>query len=558
MFKNEKGYALVLVLIIMIILFMLGTVLIMVSTTQVREAVKQQERVQAYYLAYSGAKAVAEWVMDPENDEQPSGTSAPMDMGAGSFIVHVVESVNGDTLTITSHGTVDGYTETVVVTLTKTISETNHGNHPAFDYALFSKSGINTPSGAYIDGSIYGEVVNLLSADLYMTGSVVSETDVSYRGNSGTTIEKNIYAPYGEVFVADPGGTATVEGSVNASGNVYVGSSGKVEGDIYSGSNVILKPSSSVVLGSIHALNDVTLGSGSTAVTNVYAGRDVKLLNTNSRVLGNVYAGNNINLDGSTFIDGVSYAGGSTNNHNPDSVNQAYPPLIQPVQPSYSITELVQPPELSSFTHGVDDKILLLNWQQAGPQQVPPGAYNNIVLNWNNTLRLSSGNYYINNFNTNNPSGLKLQLDLSNGPINVYATGNIRYCGQVWVSEDGVSWTQIHDLDQETAVRLAGMVYWETHGNFELSSASGGANNRQWFGTVLAKNNITTASAFRMIGAYATVEGAFSMEANPIIIYAPPTSSAAGGSEGNGSGGENGSNNGVFDWGNPKWSSDEL
>ncbi len=61
MASKENGYALVLVMVVMLVLFMLGTALIGVSTSHVREAVKQQERVQAYYLAYSGANAVAEW-----------------------------------------------------------------------------------------------------------------------------------------------------------------------------------------------------------------------------------------------------------------------------------------------------------------------------------------------------------------------------------------------------------------------------------------------------------------------------------------------------------------
>ncbi len=146
MLKNEKGYALVLVLIIMIIFFMLGTALIAVSTSQVKEAVKQQERVQAYYLAYSGANAVAEWVMS--GNDVPEGESEVVELDTGSFFVDVVE--NGNQLIITSHGTVDGFTETVSVTLSK---ESGNGFLFPPDMALFSNDTINMPNGTII-GSI--------------------------------------------------------------------------------------------------------------------------------------------------------------------------------------------------------------------------------------------------------------------------------------------------------------------------------------------------------------------------------------------------------------------
>ncbi len=553
MIKNERGYALVLVLVVMLALFMLGTALIGVSTSQVKEAVKQQERVQAYYLAYSGANAVVEWVMSGE--DVPEGESETVELDVGSF--YVVVSENNNELTIVSRGTVDGYTEEVKVTLTKVTTETGQpggSSHPAFDYALFSKNQLSTPHNVNIDASIYGQSVNLPSAGSTVSGVIISETFVRIHGNHNNPyIGGNICALDGNVDISYEGGLSTISGDVNASGDVSVGSSGNVNGAIFSGGNVELKPSDAKVFGNVHASNNITLGSGVLSDQSVYAGGNIELLSSNSEIKGDAHAGNNIKMGWNTNIEGSSYAGGSINDHDSESINCSVPPLIEPVSPTFCITHLIQTPDLSSFSHGQDNRVLLENWQESGPQDVLPGYYNNLVLNSNNTVRLSSGNYYFNNFNTSNPSGLKLQLDLSDGPINVYAAGTIMFSGQVWVSEDGDNWTQIHNLDTETAVRLAGMVYWETHSNFDLTSASGGPNNRQWFGTVLAKNNIITASAFRMIGAYATVEGAFSMDANPIIIYAPPTSSAAGGNGSNGSNGDNGNGNGMIEYSDPKW-----
>ena len=149
MIKNERGYALVLVLVVMLALFMLGTALIGVSTSQVKEAVKQQERVQAYYLAYSGALAVKEWVISGE--EVPEGESDPVDLDVGSFEVEVNEV--GNQLTITSRGTVDGFTETVSVTLNRQPGGSNGGLPFPTDMAVFSNTIINMPNG-----TIYGPI----------------------------------------------------------------------------------------------------------------------------------------------------------------------------------------------------------------------------------------------------------------------------------------------------------------------------------------------------------------------------------------------------------------
>jgi hypothetical protein len=147
--KNEKGYALVLVLIIMIIFFMLGTVLIAVSTSQVKEAVKQQERVQAYYLAYSGANAVVEWVIS--GGDVPVGESELVELDVGSFIVEVEE--NSNLLTITSHSTVDGYEERVTVTLTRQSGGSSGFPFPT-DMAVFSNTKINMGGGPIINGPV--------------------------------------------------------------------------------------------------------------------------------------------------------------------------------------------------------------------------------------------------------------------------------------------------------------------------------------------------------------------------------------------------------------------
>ncbi len=57
--KTESGYAMPLVLITIFVLSLLGTTLWHISTTSVKQAVMEENKMQAYYLARSGAEIVA-------------------------------------------------------------------------------------------------------------------------------------------------------------------------------------------------------------------------------------------------------------------------------------------------------------------------------------------------------------------------------------------------------------------------------------------------------------------------------------------------------------------
>ena len=54
------------------------------------------------------------------------------------------------------------------------------------------------------------------------------------------------------------------------------------------------------------------------------------------------------------------------------------------------------------------------------------------------------------------------------------------------------------------------------------------AENCYFLGSILANKNLTTSSSTTLVGAYAVNEGTISMGYGPVVIYAPPTDSAAG------------------------------
>ncbi len=71
---------------------------------------------------------------------------------------------------------------------------------------------------------------------------------------------------------------------------------------------------------------------------------------------------------------------------------------------------------------------------------------------------------------------------------------------------------KMKDADPEIAKRI----YWETHGSFFQGS------NSEWFGTVLAQDNVWFDSDnMRLIGAAASVKGTVSMGHSAEVTYMP-------------------------------------
>lgn len=422
------------------------------------------------------------------------------------------------------------------------IDKSSGGSH-VFNYSLFSPNNpLTLPNSSKIDGSIYSKDIHLTSAGTIIDGNLISETFVKIDGNnSHPEIKGNVCALNGFVEVSGNGGPATVHGDVNASNYVIIGSAGTIKGSLFSGGYVTLKASKAMVQGDLNALGNVTLESGTSVLRHVFTRGNVSLLNSNSRIYGDVHAGGNIYKPNKTYIDGSSWAGGTVNQRNPESISQLVPPRIEPKAPSFCITLPIQStPELKSFSIGTTDVSLLPNWSNPEVQIISPGTYKNLIVNGDNTVRFVSGDYYFDNIYANN-WGIKVQLDLSNGPINVYTKQNVNFGGggNIQISENGYSFVEMQSLissNRDLAIKLAGKVYWESHNDFNLG------DNRNWFGSVFADNNFTAGSAPRFVGAYAVNRGKITLGNNPEIIYAPPTDSAAGGgtnSGGNGGAGEN-------------------
>jgi len=132
--QSERGSALLLTIIVIMILLFLGCSLGLLSVAESRMAQREEARIQAYYLARSGADAVATYIIrNPSRlEELPKGQASVenSDLEYGSFSVTISEHSSGDVV-ITSIAKVSDVQERVSLTLTK------QSTTPSIENAVF-------------------------------------------------------------------------------------------------------------------------------------------------------------------------------------------------------------------------------------------------------------------------------------------------------------------------------------------------------------------------------------------------------------------------------------
>lgn len=118
MYLDQKGVAMPTVLMVMLVISLLSAALWQYSITDTTDVARDEKRMQAYYIARSGAEALAQYIIDPSNPQEvkenlDKKTSNPQVLGNGTFTVSVKKSEvtnpkdpDFESLTITSIGTV--------------------------------------------------------------------------------------------------------------------------------------------------------------------------------------------------------------------------------------------------------------------------------------------------------------------------------------------------------------------------------------------------------------------------------------------------------------------
>ena len=156
MLLNEKGSAMVVTLLVVMVLTLLGFSLWSYSMFEFRFTEREVNRTQAYYLARSGAESVAQHIIDDYNSdivlkitEGEMITSNPTLLGDGSFTVTV--SMVDDEVIIESTGEVNNIADSVTLIL----SDKEQTLNDIFNNAIFSGSDLDI---SHENARVFGDV----------------------------------------------------------------------------------------------------------------------------------------------------------------------------------------------------------------------------------------------------------------------------------------------------------------------------------------------------------------------------------------------------------------
>jgi hypothetical protein len=128
--KNNKGITMAIVIMVMLVLFLIGTAFVSVSAYQTTQAVNQDRGMQAHYIARAGAEAALETWLDAPTGLKPSGTLDPVYLNSANQFTNVnsgskghfditinQDAVDPDKTIIASVGKVGNIEKTVTVTI---------------------------------------------------------------------------------------------------------------------------------------------------------------------------------------------------------------------------------------------------------------------------------------------------------------------------------------------------------------------------------------------------------------------------------------------------------
>lgn len=204
-YRNEKGIVLPLVLVVFSALLLLVFTAISVTSAENKESAWQSRRMQAFYLARSGAETFATYLIEKAYttdfaemmqflDNIANKTSDAAEIEDGTLVIETVRRTEKgeEKLDIIARGTYQGVTEMVTVTLQLTIKETEDYDPSTAQHALMvfdadATKAFQLTGGAFVDGDV---ILN-----------TTKENSVVFRGGQGFNIKNGaLYLPHG----ADP------------------------------------------------------------------------------------------------------------------------------------------------------------------------------------------------------------------------------------------------------------------------------------------------------------------------------------------------------------------
>ncbi len=194
--KCEKGLAMPLALMVLIVITLLGTALWYYSMSELDQSVREEKKARAYYLARAGAESLArDLIINPEKIEKlipdPGNVESLGDYGteinfetdySGEVgrIDAELERIDEDSIRITGTGIVDGINE---ISESVSILLEMHG---LFDGVLYAEADLDFDSTTNVTG------------DIYTAGVIKCDGNVIEENHSCDNITGDIY--YGQSF----------------------------------------------------------------------------------------------------------------------------------------------------------------------------------------------------------------------------------------------------------------------------------------------------------------------------------------------------------------------
>ncbi len=162
--RNEKGVAMPLVLVVLVVLALLGVALYYYSTGELTHSVRDEKKARAYYLARAGAESVAHYIMErpgtldlliPNVNDTASADSIPFETEEHGNVGEIEVELERESLysvIITGFGTVDGIRQSVSI-LMEAIAP--------FDGVIYSDTSLNFQQQVNVTGDIVtaGEIL---------------------------------------------------------------------------------------------------------------------------------------------------------------------------------------------------------------------------------------------------------------------------------------------------------------------------------------------------------------------------------------------------------------
>jgi hypothetical protein len=231
--NNEKGSALILTLIIMVVLVIIGATLATVSMAEVRQGIRHEKLSQAHYVSITAAEAVADYLISNQTSSEVKNMIAFLEAGGtvtfpnvdfpndsfGNGTYQVAVTGQPGSLTIQSTGVVQNDFEK-----SNTLVISNVYPDPFWgEYAVAAKTFIEAAGGSFgITGSI-------------MSGGSQKLTDSQLNNVSGDTIFNStsgfpMVKPTFDEFIAEygyaPSNTVVVSNGITGNytfnhGNIY-------------------------------------------------------------------------------------------------------------------------------------------------------------------------------------------------------------------------------------------------------------------------------------------------------------------------------------------------